>query len=281
MRLDVRGRNFDPAAAKPAAPTATETESVAPQTPCEHATETSPSDPTLTVKAPTDTTFAARLAAAGFHAVSRSIAVDHPPDPQPGKKPSDEELLAAYRSGDRASFDALVKRYDRELFHFLVRFMGNRSAADDAFQETFLQVHQSADTFDPTRHFRPWLFTIAANKARDLLRSQSRRNAAPLQANVNPNDEDGSQFVDLLKSSSELPSQPLEESEMRDLVHQTIAGMPEHLREIVLLSYFHQFPYKTISDILGIPLGTVKSRLHAAVAFFAHRWSALHLPPPT
>ena len=51
-------------------------------------------------------------------------------------------------------------------------------------------------------------------------------------------------------------------------------GMPEHLREILLLSYFHQFPYKQIGDILDIPLGTVKSRLHAAVAHFADRWRA-------
>jgi RNA polymerase sigma-70 factor (ECF subfamily) len=50
--------------------------------------------------------------------------------------------------------------------------------------------------------------------------------------------------------------------------------MPEHLREIILLSYFHQFPYKEISDILGIPLGTVKSRLHAAVAHFADKWKS-------
>ena len=53
--------------------------------------------------------------------------------------------------------------------------------------------------------------------------------------------------------------------------------MPEHLREILLLSYFHQFPYKQISDILEIPLGTVKSRLHAAVAHFADRWRAYFL----
>jgi RNA polymerase sigma-70 factor (ECF subfamily) len=50
--------------------------------------------------------------------------------------------------------------------------------------------------------------------------------------------------------------------------------MPDHLREILLLSYFHQFPYKQISEILDIPLGTVKSRLHAAVAHFADRWAA-------
>ncbi len=185
---------------------------------------------------------------------------------------TDEQLLAAYRGGDKASFAELVDRYQRELFHFLVRFLGDRAAAEDVFQETFLQVHQSADQFDPQRRFRPWLFTIAANKARDLMRSQARRPTNPLQAAISPGDEESGQFIDLMQSTAELPGAPMEQQELQQLVHKTVMDMPEHLREILLLSYFHQFPYKQISDILDIPLGTVKSRLHAAVAHFADRW---------
>ena len=98
---------------------------------------------------------------------------------------TDELLIAAYRGGDRNSFAELVGRYERELFHFLVRFLGDRAAAEDVFQETFLQIHQSAENFDTQRRFRPWLFTIAANKARDLIRSNARRPANPLQASIN------------------------------------------------------------------------------------------------
>jgi RNA polymerase sigma-70 factor (ECF subfamily) len=185
---------------------------------------------------------------------------------------SDEALLAAYRRGDRDSFARLVNRYQRELFHFLMRFLGDRASAEDIFQETFLQVHQSADKFDPQRRFRPWLFTIAANKARDLIRSQSRRSTNPLQARVNPGDEQSGEFIDLLKSAQELPDVPIQQRELREQVRNMVAGMPPHLREILLLSYFHQFSYKQIGEILDIPLGTVKSRLHAAVAFFADRW---------
>ena len=185
---------------------------------------------------------------------------------------TDEQLLADYRSGDKQSFAALVARYQRELFHFLVRFLGDRAAAEDVFQETFLQIHQSAEQFDPQRRFRPWLFTIAANKARDLIRSQARRPTNPLQASINPGDEESGEFIDLMQSVENAPDQPMERQELQQSVHQTVMGMPEHLREILLLSYFHQFPYKQIGDILDIPLGTVKSRLHAAVAHFADRW---------
>jgi RNA polymerase sigma-70 factor, ECF subfamily len=195
------------------------------------------------------------------------------PAPRPGER-TDEQLLGEYRAGDRQAFAQLVGRYQRELYHFLVRFLGDRAAAEDVFQEAFLQVHQSADQFDPSRRFRPWLFTIAANKARDLIRSQARRPTNPLQASISPGDDESGEFIDLMESASAMPGEPLEREELQQLVHKTVMGMPEHLREILLLSYFHQFPYKQIGDILDIPLGTVKSRLHAAVAHFADRWRA-------
>ena len=118
---------------------------------------------------------------------------------------TDEQLLADYRAGDKASFSELVSRYQRELFHFLVRFLGDRAAAEDVFQETFLQVHQSAEQFDPQRRFRPWLFTIAANKARDLIRSQARRPTNPLQATISPGDDESGEFIDLMQSASASP----------------------------------------------------------------------------
>jgi len=195
----------------------------------------------------------------------------------PAGERTDEQLLEGYRHGERPAFALLVGRYQRELFHFLVRFLGNRSAAEDVFQETFLQVHQSAEQFDLQRRFRPWLFTIAANKARDLIRSQARRPTNPLQATINPGDDESGEFLDLMQSVADLPSSAMEKKELQELVHGTVSTMPEHLREILLLSYFHQFPYKQISEILDIPLGTVKSRLHAAVAHFADRWRAYFL----
>lgn len=187
---------------------------------------------------------------------------------------TDEQLLTEYLHGDTGSFTALVGRYERELYHFLVRFLGDRAAADDVFQETFLQVHQSAATFDTSRRFRPWLFTIAANKARDLMRSQARRPTSPLQASVDPNDGESGEYLDLMQSVDAMPDEPMEREELQAQVQTAVMDMPENLREILLLSYFHEFPYKQIGEILNIPLGTVKSRLHSAVAFFADRWKS-------
>lgn len=184
---------------------------------------------------------------------------------------TDGQLLRRYLDGDAGAFAALVKRYQIELYHFLVRFLGDRAAAEDVFQETFLQVHESAAKFDLDRPLRPWLFTIAANKARDLLRHSARRPLGHVKQAV---DETAPSIVELLEAAASVPDQPLQDEELREQVRRTIAAMPAHLREILLLGYFHEFSYKQISDMLEIPIGTVKSRLHSAVGHFARSWKS-------
>lgn len=192
-------------------------------------------------------------------------------DPQSAADHDDEKLIDLFRKGKDDAFETLVTRYRHELFHFLVRFVGNRYSAEDIFQEAFLQVHQSIETFDITRRFKPWLFTIAANKARDFLRRSIQRHTAALSAKVGDSD-DGIEFLDLMQADLPMPQQNLEQKELREKVRACAAAMPDHLREILLMAYFHRFPYKDIADMLSIPLGTVKSRLHAAVATFAEMW---------
>ena len=186
---------------------------------------------------------------------------------------SDEILFDAYREGDRIAFKNLMRRYSNELLHFLTRFLGSRVGAEDVFQETFLQIHLSADTFDSSRRFKPWLFTIAANKARDYHRKHSRRTFVSLSSSLD-SDGDGQCFVDLMESNIPTPEAPLVDAERCRLVKGVVDSMPSHLREILLLSYFQQMSYNQIAETLEIPLGTVKSRLHTAVAAFARTWKA-------
>jgi RNA polymerase sigma-70 factor, ECF subfamily len=183
---------------------------------------------------------------------------------------TDEELLRRHLAGQKPAFAELVRRYQRELFHFLVRFLGNRAAAEDVFQEAFLQVYESAATFDLSRRFRPWLFTIAANKARDAIRSKQRHPAAPLDTTITSDSD--TPFVDLLQAAGSVPEEALKQVELRQTIQHTIQQLPPHLKEILLLGYFHEFSYKQIGEMLKIPVGTVKSRLHAAVGHFATRW---------
>jgi len=183
---------------------------------------------------------------------------------------TDEQLLAWHREGVPGAFDVLVRRYERELYQFLARFVGDRAAADDLFQETFLQVHLAAERFDVSRRFKPWLFAIGANKGRDFLRMNRRQSPVPLSAPVDA--EDGRSFADLLEADAVPIFTVLASRELQEQVRQVVHGLPEHLREVLLLAYFHQFAYREIAEMLNIPLGTVKSRMNAAVGTFARAW---------
>ena len=175
---------------------------------------------------------------------------------------TDEDLLSAHIDGDSGAFPELMDRYKNDLLHFLIRFVGSRAAAEDVFQDAFLQIHISAETFDPSRRFKPWLFTIAANKGRDWHRKHSKRTVMSLSQEVGGEGE-GARFVDLMESDQEPPDAKLLDSEQIDSVRYAVDQLPSHLREILLLSYFQQMSYLQIADSLQIPLGTVKSRLHA------------------
>ena len=190
---------------------------------------------------------------------------------------SDEVMFERYRGGDRAAFRTLIERHQPELLRFLIRLVGDQAGAEDVFQEAFLQVHLAADTFDATRRFRPWLFTIAANKARDYLRRKGRRRTLELSAPVDRGGDGGEagSFVDLMEVRVPAPSDALDKDETNRQVQKALDELPLILREILLLAYFQRISYAQISDELGIPLGTVKSRLHAAVAAFAKKWKLI------
>lgn len=185
---------------------------------------------------------------------------------------SDNELLQRHLAGEPEAFAALVRRYEKELYGFLARFTGDATLAEDVFQEAFLQLHVSAGTFDPSRRLKPWLFTIAANKARDAMRSRRRRRAAPLDATIAGSDNERTTYADLLEAEIPKPDESLSNTETRQAVQNIIREMPENLQVVLLLSYFHGFQYKQIAEILDVPLGTIKSRLHAAVGSFAKQW---------
>lgn len=194
--------------------------------------------------------------------------------------PTDEQLFEAYRDGDVGALRMLIERYHDDLLSFLIRLTGNRQTAEDVFQDTFLQIHLAQASFDATRRFKPWLFTIAANKARDTMRKRGRRHEVDLSAPVAGGTGEeagggGQAFVDLMEVDIPAPGDPLLERERDDLVQRAVDRLPESLKEILLLAYFQRLSYNQIAEELGIPLGTVKSRLHAAVAAFARSWKVV------
>ena len=191
-----------------------------------------------------------------------------------GAEISDEHLMIAHQAGDERAFPMLVERYRSNLHRYLQRFLGSAAAADDVFQETFLQIHLSAATFDVTRTLRPWLYTIASNKARDWYRHHKRRATLSLDKPMGHGENEFT-LLDVVSSTSNQPGESLSVREESARVKKVVDALPELHREILLMAYFQRFSYQHISEMLSIPLGTVKSRLHSAVALFADTWAQM------
>ena len=188
---------------------------------------------------------------------------------------SDENLLASLRRGEREVFGTLVRRYERELFGYLRRYLGNDDLADDVFQNTFLQVFLKIQQYEVGRPARPWLYAIATNQAIDALRRRNRRIADRPADTVSSIDEEGESrpLFELLPAPCETPDEMADRTEQRERVRETVARLPELLRQSVILVYFQGMKYQEAAEVMGIPVGTVKSRLHAALMKLTEEWN--------
>jgi len=178
---------------------------------------------------------------------------------------NDADLYARFAAGDEAAFRTIVRQYKNGLYAFLRRFLKDQNLIEDIFQETFLQIFTSRENFDTSRPLRPWLFTIAANKAKDALRKQQRNTALTIGTVADSEQMSFNDVLNSITSDKVVPYDNMARNETATRVRQVIANMPENLREILILSYFNKFSYKQMASILSIPIGTVKSRLHTAV----------------
>lgn len=177
-----------------------------------------------------------------------------------GSEPSDESLAVAAAAGDAEAFRQLVKRYERPVFGLVVRLVRDRETAEDLAQEAFLRAFRALPSYDPTRRFASWLLRIAHNAAIDALRRRGPR-TVPLGAPVD--EEDGPE----LEVADTTRPDPEQAAAGRDLGRQLEGALrslrPEH-RTALLLRFRDELSYEEIAEVMGIPLGTVKTFIHRA-----------------
>lgn len=200
---------------------------------------------------------------------------------QPPDTLTDEELLTRIRRGEHDLFGLLVRRHERELYGYLRRYTGDPELAADVFQNTCVAVFTKIKQYEPGRSARPWLYAIATNQAIDALRRRARRKdtkSVPALPTDDSPDATASLF-DLLERAAPGPDEIAEGEELRKLVRTAVDDLPDLLRQVVVLTYFQGMKYQDAAEVLGVPLGTVKSRLHAAVVKLTECWNKL--VPPT
>jgi RNA polymerase sigma-70 factor (ECF subfamily) len=192
---------------------------------------------------------------------------------------TDEDLLLRFSSGETSAFGELVRRYERELYGYLRRYLGDASLAEDVFQNTFLQLYLKSHQYEAGRPVRPWLYTIATHQAIDALRRNNRHQAVSLeQSRAETSAGEVGSLMDTLESASAAPLETVADEERRERIRASVERLPEFLRQVLILAYYQGLKYREIADILDIPVGTVKSRLHAALVKLQETWSATPFP---
>jgi RNA polymerase sigma-70 factor (ECF subfamily) len=163
------------------------------------------------------------------------------------------------------------------LYSYLRRYLGDSEMAEDAFQTTFLQLHLKCDQFQAGRKLRPWLYMIATNQAIDAQRRNKRHRMVSLNGTGGRQDEDAGKLADLLVSREPCPDMAMDRAERRLWVREALDQLPDTLRSVVHLVYYQGLKYREAAEVLSIPVGTVKSRMHAAVLRLNEAWRCSHV----
>ncbi len=191
------------------------------------------------------------------------------------KEQSDIELVeASRRDGDQRAFGELIKRYERPLYNFILRMISSPAEAEELFQETFLRIFKNLDSFRGGASFSPWAYRIAHNLCIDALRRPDKRIFVELEKD----DDDEVSILDRRENEQSLnPENELYRRQIGHSIQEAVNALPPKLRSVFVMYQYEHFSYDEIAKVLEIPLGTVKSRMHAALKQLSNKLR--HLTP--
>jgi RNA polymerase sigma-70 factor (ECF subfamily) len=179
----------------------------------------------------------------------------------------DAEVVRRCRAGDERAYRELVERFQRPVYTVAFRMLRSAEDAEDVTQETFVRVFRALDRYDPARSFEAWLFTITTRLSIDLLRRRKVRPVSLVRRDAESDEEQHIDVEDPGLRPDELASHAEEERKTKSLID----SLPPHYRVVVVLRHQQDLSYEEIAEVLHLPLGTVKARIHRARALLKDR----------
>ncbi|GAA5445039.1 RNA polymerase sigma-H factor [Microbulbifer sp. NBRC 101763] len=173
---------------------------------------------------------------------------------------SDRELVERVQKGDKRAFDLLVLKYQHKIVAVVSRFIKDHSEVQDVTQEAFIKAYRALANFRGDSAFYTWMYRIAINTAKNHLVSRSRR---PPSSDVDLEDAEFYSGADLLRDN-ETPENQMFRDQLEGAVHRAIRALPEDLRSAVTLRELEGLSYEEIAEVMGCPVGTVRSRIFRA-----------------
>ena len=193
-------------------------------------------------------------------------------------KKSDQFLIDKIRKRDAEAFETLWARYNAAVRRHIIHTVQDVSAAEDLVQEAFLRIWTSAEKWDGRGNFKAWFFRIATNLALNYLRTVRRRKQQPLE--IPPDDyDDADEYAPdpdwMIDTSLRSPDVMLEQAEQFILLWRLVDDLPAEKREVLHLVYQKDMNLREAAAEIGIPEGTVKSRLHYSIKRLAREWKEI------
>lgn len=179
---------------------------------------------------------------------------------------TDEELLRRFNQGDDLAFEALVRRFERPLYNFILRSTRDAEQAAELLQEVLLKVVQRSGEFQGQSKVSTWLYTIARNLCVDTSRKMVFRRHRSLDAPTGSTDEgDGATLLDRMSSPVAASDRKLIAQDLSQRIAAAVEALPDEQREVFLMREVQNLPFKDIAEVVGVPENTVKSRMRYAL----------------
>ncbi len=178
-------------------------------------------------------------------------------------KPLETRLARLARKGDQRAFAEIVDLYKDKLYHLAYRMTSNRQEAEDVVQETFLRVYKNLDRYDENQKFSTWIYRIATNLCIDRLRKRR----AVYSLDAESTEHDGLDGYSMMPSDERTPETELILTETQKLIRDAIQTLPVKYKSIMILRYLQDLSLQEISEVLDMPVTTVKTRVHRGREF--------------
>jgi RNA polymerase sigma-70 factor, ECF subfamily len=198
-------------------------------------------------------------------------APPRPLRPLPEGDGAEEALAERAAQGDGGAFDALVTLFSGRVFAVAFRMLGDRAEAEDLSQEVFVALYHALPTFRGESRLSTWIYRITRNRCLNRLKFLKRRHVGHHADIDDPAVARGVSDPETEVRGARAPDKKLEGRELRDLLEKHLRDLPEEQRALVILRDLEDLSYEEIAEVTGLPLGTVKSRLHRARMELSHR----------
>lgn len=176
---------------------------------------------------------------------------------------TDTQIIHLILNGDRSRFNSLIWRWEKPIYNFILRYLGDKELARDVTQRTFIRVYKNLTKLRDPEKFSSWIYQIASNLCKDEIKKMSHRDVISLDLIQENNENDGYRLPEqLCDSQHSLPDEKLNQKQVSNIVQKALQQLPEEQRVVIIMKEYQGLKFKEIAESLNEPLNTIKSRMY-------------------